>query len=186
LNKSYEPAVYAALKEKLIAHMRATGEYGEFFPAPLSPYAYNETLANDLFPLTAAQVRQRGWQWLVEDSKATRPATATMPDTLEFDEVSLVQQTFSCTSCARSFRLTSAEVAFHQQTKIALSPLCSNCRFKQLMSHRTPMAIWQRQCMCTQTDHGHHGLCSTEFPTSYAPERKELVYCEACYNQEIY
>lgn len=186
LNKTYDAVTYAQLKEKLIQYMRETGEYGQFFPTTLSPHAYNETLANTMFPMTAEQVQQRGWRWLQEDSKSKRSATAAMSVDLSFDAVTLVQQTFSCSSCTRSFRLTSAEVAFHQQTKIALSPLCSSCRFKQLMALRTPLAIWQRRCMCTQTDHGHHGLCPTEFPTSYAPDRKELVYCEACYNKEIY
>ncbi|MFH1193084.1 MAG: hypothetical protein V1656_02080 [Candidatus Jorgensenbacteria bacterium] len=29
------------------------------------------------------------------------------------------------------------------------------------------------------------GKCPNEFETSYAPERKEIVYCESCYNAEV-
>ncbi|EKD78561.1 MAG: hypothetical protein ACD_41C00322G0001, partial [uncultured bacterium] len=46
--------------------------------------------------------------------------------------------------------------------------------------------LWHRQCMCTQTDHGHNGLCPTEFDTTYAPERKEIIYCDECYKKEVY
>jgi CxxC-x17-CxxC domain-containing protein len=28
--------------------------------------------------------------------------------------------------------------------------------------------------------------CGKEIQTIYAPERKEIVYCENCYNKEIY
>ncbi|MES2023631.1 MAG: hypothetical protein V4439_03025 [Patescibacteria group bacterium] len=28
--------------------------------------------------------------------------------------------------------------------------------------------------------------CNVEFETSYAPERPEIVYCEKCYQQEVY
>ncbi|MFZ1019649.1 MAG: hypothetical protein WAN61_01490 [Minisyncoccia bacterium] len=28
--------------------------------------------------------------------------------------------------------------------------------------------------------------CAVEFETSYAPERPEIVYCEKCYQQEVY
>ena len=28
--------------------------------------------------------------------------------------------------------------------------------------------------------------CENEFETAYAPEREEKVYCESCYNKEIY
>ncbi|HEY4526141.1 MAG TPA: hypothetical protein VJL32_03550 [Candidatus Paceibacterota bacterium] len=27
--------------------------------------------------------------------------------------------------------------------------------------------------------------CPTEFETSYAPDRPEIVYCEQCYNSEV-
>ena len=40
--------------------------------------------------------------------------------------------------------------------------------------------------MCDKTNHDHNGKCQIEFETSYAPERLEIVYCESCYNQEIY
>ena len=33
--------------------------------------------------------------------------------------------------------------------------------------------------------HQHDGQCPNEFETSYAPERPEIVYCEACYNAEV-
>jgi hypothetical protein len=28
--------------------------------------------------------------------------------------------------------------------------------------------------------------CKNEFETSYAPEGSEIVYCERCYQQEVY
>ena len=30
------------------------------------------------------------------------------------------------------------------------------------------------------------GKCTNEFETSYAPERPEIVYCESCYQKEVY
>jgi hypothetical protein len=51
LNKQYSPEEYKRLCKKLIAHMTETGEWGEFFPAELSPFKYEETVANLYFPL---------------------------------------------------------------------------------------------------------------------------------------
>lgn len=28
--------------------------------------------------------------------------------------------------------------------------------------------------------------CQNEFETSYSPDRPEIIYCEKCYQQEIY
>lgn len=38
-----------------------------------------------------------------------------------------------------------------------------------------------------ETKHKHHktGRCPNEFETTYAPERKEIVYCEQCYREEV-
>lgn len=45
-NKQYTKEEYFSLKSKIIDHMRNTGEYGNFFPASISPFAYNETQAH--------------------------------------------------------------------------------------------------------------------------------------------
>ncbi|MBI5220982.1 MAG: hypothetical protein HY978_04095 [Candidatus Liptonbacteria bacterium] len=42
-NKKYDERSYRELRDKIIAHMQQTGEYGEFFPVELSPFGYNET-----------------------------------------------------------------------------------------------------------------------------------------------
>jgi len=50
LNKQYTEKEYKELLPKIITHMKSTGEYGEFFPVELSPFKYEETIANDYFP----------------------------------------------------------------------------------------------------------------------------------------
>ena len=41
--------------------------------------------------------------------------------------------------------------------------------------------------MCDKTNHHNHkGKCDVEFETSYAPDRPEIIYCEKCYQQEVY
>ena len=55
------------------------------------------------------------------------------------------------------------------------------------------MKLWHRTCMCKGTndkgntvDHGHDGKCLNEFETPYAPDRSEIIYCEKCYQKEVY
>ncbi|MBU1255355.1 hypothetical protein KKH35_00610, partial [Patescibacteria group bacterium] len=58
--------------------------------------------------------------------------------------------------------------------------------------------LWHRKCQCAghqsnnkiyknTIEHPHHKdkHCPNEFETSYSPDRKEIVYCEACYNKEV-
>jgi len=50
LNKEHSEKEYKALRERIIAHMKKTNEWGEFFPMEISPFKYEETVARDYFP----------------------------------------------------------------------------------------------------------------------------------------
>ena len=51
LNKQYTKEEYEELLPKIIEHMKKTGEWGEFFPSKFSPYKYEESVAQDYFPI---------------------------------------------------------------------------------------------------------------------------------------
>jgi hypothetical protein len=39
----------------------------------------------------------------------------------------------------------------------------------------------------TTVDHPHGDKkCEEEFDTAYAPDRPEIIYCEKCYQAEVY
>jgi len=48
LNKQYTKEEYFELKEKIIEHMKNTGEWGEYWPQSMCHFGYNETLALSL------------------------------------------------------------------------------------------------------------------------------------------
>ncbi len=70
LNKQYTKEEYEILVPKIIEHMMSStqspssegearneqGEWWEFFPSSLSPFGYNETVAQEYFPLTREEV----------------------------------------------------------------------------------------------------------------------------------
>lgn len=169
LNKQYSESDYHRIKSTIIQTMRQAGEYGEFFPISQSPFAYNETIAQYYFPITAEKAQQAQWQWLVESRQsALMNSTTTSP---------------ICHQCQQPFKIIQPEQLFYQRQAIQLPELCFSCRLFNRLQKRNPHTLWQRACMCTQTDHGHKGLCQTQFETTYAPERKELIYCAECYAQ---
>ena len=49
LNQSYSKFAYEQLALRLAQHMQETGEWGKPVPSTVSPFGYNETVANDLF-----------------------------------------------------------------------------------------------------------------------------------------
>ena len=80
---------------------------------------------------------------------------------------------------------------------LPLPEFCPNCRHYQRLKQRNPLKLWHRKCQCNGNEsengiytntiaHQHRTEpCPNEFETTYSPDRKEIVYCERCYQQEV-
>ena len=215
LNKEYFKEEYGSLRYQIIEQMKDVPHkdkrgreytYGEFFPIEHSQFAYNETNAQEHFPLTKEQALAEGYTWKDSDEKqhsVTKPARD-LPETSENINESILGETIGCAdegkcshACTRAFRLIPQEVEFYKRMKLPLPRLCPNCRHGERLALRNPISLTKRKCMCggRQSESGiyantgthPHGeaACPNEFQTSYAPDRPEIVYCEQCYNSEV-
>lgn len=52
MNASYSLEEYSTLRDRLIDHMKSTGEWGKFFPGSFAPNPYAESWSSFYFPLT--------------------------------------------------------------------------------------------------------------------------------------
>jgi len=192
LNKQYTKESFDKLRIKIIKHMDEMPyldkkgliyKYGEFFPIELSLFSYNETIAQEHFPLTKEQALEQGYRWY-DKSKSEYKATLKakdLPDNIKDIDNKILKEVIACSNenCTSSgfFRLLAKELKFYQKHNIPLPRLCPECRYQERIKQRNPMKLWHRKCMKKG--------CDTEFETSYAPERKEIIYCEECYNKEV-
>ena len=224
LNKQYSKDAYEALVPKIIKHMNdmpytdphgRVYTYGEFFPMEFSPLAYNETVAQEYFPLTKEGAAAMGFRWVDPEEKNYHPTISAdkLPDSIQdvtdaiFNEVVSCEHSGKCNQrCTTAFKITPQELIFYRRMNVPLPRLCPNCRHYERLKQRNPLKLWHRTCMC----HGSHSQpttnnaenpdyryqntaahthgtdpCPTEFETSYAPDRPEIVYCEQCYNAEV-
>lgn len=190
LNKQYSKEDYNALKLKIIEHMKKTGEWGEFFPVTMSPFAYNETTALEYFPLTKEQVLQRGWRWSDTLPGTFGKGTVAMqdiPDNIKDVSETINKEILTCQDCGNNYLILLQELVFYQNMVLPIPRQCPNCRHYARLALRNPRKLWHRQCVCKIMDHRWHpkGRCPNEFETTYAPERPEIVYCEKCYLAEV-
>ncbi|MBI5621623.1 hypothetical protein HY933_02030 [Candidatus Falkowbacteria bacterium] len=174
LNQQYTPEKYAALKDKIIAHMRATGEYGQWFPPAMAYCPYNDTLAQDYYPLTKATAEAKGFIW-ADDEQQPQPASCALPDTLTAEH-DLTKETFVCEMCGKNYRLAKQELELNSRMSVPLPEKCFQCRILDRLHRKNPRALYDRTC----------SHCSKPIQSSYAPNRPERVYCEECYQKEIY
>ncbi|MFA5076343.1 MAG: hypothetical protein WC480_02920 [Patescibacteria group bacterium] len=197
LNKQYSEEEYKRLLPKIIDKMKADGDYGEFFPVKFSPYAYNETVAQEYYPLTREEVLKRGWKW--QDNLPSTKGKETikaedLADDIKDIKAEITKEILVCLTCGRNYKVIPQEVDFYQKMNLPLPRQCPYCRHMERIHLRNPRRLYSRQCMCDNIKHGHAsnasrsdaGRCANQFETPYAPDREELVYCQECYEKEIY
>jgi hypothetical protein len=207
LNKQYMKEEYEELVPKILAQMDTVPyvdsagceyRYGEFFPTDISPFYYNETIAQEYFP--AEEGVPGGYNLKTKDARGYKitKGAGDLPDSIKDVADDIVGDTVSCLhseqgehssscdfACTEAFKVTVEDLQFHKQLGVPLPRLCPNCRHYTRLKRRNPLMLWYRDCMCEQSSHNHSGKCSNEFETAYAPDRPEIIYCESCYQKEV-
>ncbi|MFH0838251.1 MAG: hypothetical protein V1880_03220 [Patescibacteria group bacterium] len=176
LNKQYSVDEYNELMPKIIRHVKETGEWGRFFPPFISPFAYNETLAQEFFPSTKAACESAGYRWRDADKRDYRPQTVQVPENIQEVPDTLVNEVLACKKTSKNFKITSQELNFYKKQQLPIPELCPDQRYFQRLALKNPRKLWDRTC----------AKCQTVIKTSYSPDRPEIVYCEQCYLKEVY
>lgn len=203
LNKQYSKEEYDELIPKIIEQMKMMPyidskergySYGDFMPIEISQFAYNETSAQEFFPITKDFAEGNGFPWKnrkIKNYEITHSPEELPDDILEIDD-DIVSAIIGCAhkgecndQCATAFRVTAQELQFYRAHSLPLPRLCPNCRHYMRVVDRNPNKLWHRACMCENSHPHHEGKCLNQFETAYSPDRAELVYCEACYQAEV-
>ncbi|NUJ98007.1 hypothetical protein HGA92_04450 [Candidatus Gracilibacteria bacterium] len=220
LNKQYTKEKYEILVPKIIEHMMKTGEWGEFFPSSLSPFGYNETVAQEYYPLTRRDVipakagiyqnenissetglkgeinyiDREGNTHKTLEEVGERPVfkwsnyetpfpkvekiipASKLPENIADIPDDILNWAIECEVTKKPFRIIKEELAFYRKHNLPIPRRHPDQRHLDRMSLRNPRHLYSRNC----------DKCGKEIQTTYAPERPEIVYCEECYNKEIY
>lgn len=189
-NKQYSKEEYEELVPKIMEHMDAMPyedkignkyRYGEFYPIELSPFGYNETNAIENFLLTKNEAKDKGFNWQ-DNTQITTGKETLLPENIpdSIDEVGdfILGEVLACIDCKRNYRIVSSEFAFYKKMRIPIPRRCFYCRHGIRLKRRNPFKLWHRKC-------AKEG-CENEFETSYSPQKPEIVYCEKCYQKELY
>ncbi|HAE36953.1 MAG: hypothetical protein UR85_C0009G0038 [Candidatus Nomurabacteria bacterium GW2011_GWF2_35_66] len=188
-NKQYTKEEYFDLVEKIKKHMNdmpyvdhigRSYVYGEFFPSEFSPLAYNESLAQDYVPINREQAKEKGFVWREPNAREfqTTIKGVDLPDLINDVPESITKEIIACETCKRAYRIVPIELQFYKRIGLPLPHKCHNCRFLDRYEFINKPKLYHRSCM-------KEG-CENEFETSYSPDSSEIVYCEKCYQQEVY
>jgi len=179
LNKRYTKEEYQKIKNNIIEELKRRDIYGDFFSSELAFFAYNETIGQDNMPLTKEQALAEGFRWEDEIQKTEGRGTMDfeeISDHIKDVEDSILEEVLTCTKCSRNYRLFDRELQFYRKMVIPIPRTCWTCRFTERIVRRGPYKFWNRNC----------AKCKKEISTNYSPDRPEIVYCEKCYQREVY
>jgi len=179
LNKKYTPEKYKEIREHIIRELTVSGNYGLFFPPELAPFAYNETVAQENFPLTKEEALAQGFRWEDDIQKTEGKETIKpeeIPDHIKDVKDSITNEILRCIDCNRNYKITAQELLFYRKMILPIPRKCFYCRHKDRVVRRGPYKFWKRNC----------DKCQKEIMTNYGPDRPEIVYCESCYQKEVY
>ncbi len=186
-NKQYSPEEYLKMVEKIKKHMDEMPyidkagriyRYGEFFPPEMSPFAYNETLASNLFPMDKEGIERAGYRFREvkqEDAIATM-SYEELPDHIKDAPDSVLNERISCEQCSRTFRLIEMELSFLRRQNLPLPRRCPFCRIDEKLN------IWvkdNRRILRICAD------CGKNMESKYSEQDAEDVFCRACYLKKI-
>jgi len=181
LNKTYSKEEYFDIKEKIMIELKESGGLGQFFPPEVAPFSYNESLIQDFYPLSKEEAIRRGYKWNDKTTGTYGKETIkkeNMPKSVNDISDVLLSEVFVCENCNKNYKLVEAELAFYKKMGLPIPRKDFECRHNDRMNKRNGMKLYNRSCMKSG--------CTNKFETTYSPDKPDIIYCENCYQQEIY
>ncbi len=180
LNKQYTKEEYEELVPKIIEHMKSTWERWEFFPASISPFGYNETVANEYFPLSREQAIAKWFKWQDKEYPINVPEWIELikwqdlPKDIKDVKDDILDKAIICEVSGKPFRIVKPELEFYRKYKFPLPRKHPDIRHLERLNKRAPRNLYLRNC----------DNCSKQVISVYPQNNEFKVYCEECYNKK--
>ena len=131
--------------------MMKTGEWGEFFPSSLSPFGYNETVAQEYYPLTKTEALTGGrFNW--SDYESPFPQVekvipgAKIPKSITEVPDDILKWAIECEVSGRPFRIIKQELEFYRKHHLPIPHHHPDIRHEDRMKLRNARKLWERKC----------------------------------------
>lgn len=187
LNKKYSKEEYIKTKEAIIKNMSEhpyvdkkgrVYKFGEFFPYEVSPFSYEETVANEYFPLSHDEVDIEGLNAFDRAVESNYDVEIVVPPENVHDaDETILNKAIRCDETGKLFKLIKMELDFYKRFNLPLptkSPFARHRnRLRFIAGH---MRLINRVC----------GKCQSNIESVYTENEFPIVYCEKCYQQEVY
>lgn len=179
LNKEYSPEEYAHLKERIIEHMKKTGEWGRYFPPEYSPFFYDDTnvvgVLDSEFQDYRAVAQQMGLRTreVAEEGLHDVVPVSEMKDRCdEWGAVDL-DVVWACEKSGRAFKITSQELRLYQRMRVCVPRLSWRTQFEVFAPLMYPLP---HEAICAH--------CSKKIYSYIHPSKTTRnLLCDECFDE---
>lgn len=180
LNKQYTKDEYEKIVPQIIEKMIIDSQWWEFLPSSSSPYWYNESEAHDYFPLDKKIAINQGLNW--SDYEAPFPKVEKiiksnqLPNNIKDIPDDILNWAIECEITKKPFKIIKEELEFYRRYNFPIPKKHPDIRHRERLKLRNPRQLFDREC----------DKCNKKIKTTFIPGWKEVVYCEDCYDREMY
>ncbi|HEY5713847.1 MAG TPA: hypothetical protein VIT68_00680 [Candidatus Gracilibacteria bacterium] len=174
-NKQYNKESYESMVARIIAHMQKSAEWGQFFPAWMSPFFYNKSLAHEYFPLSKAEAENRNYRWEEESTTNYLPQDYIVPKDIKTVDDSVCQKILACAVTGKNYRIQKNELKFYRTMRLIIPGKGPETRYAERMKLRNARHLCDRKC----------SECGVEVQSTFAKERPEKILCAKCYGEAV-
>ncbi len=176
-NKQYTPEEYEKMVARIIEHMQKTGEWGEYLDYKLSLFGYNETVAQEYYPLSKEQAASLGVNWYDKPVEQLEgQIVSQIPEDIRTVGDDILEKVLTGEVMGRQYKIIPQELKFYRRMKLPLPRRHPDIRHMDRIALHNPYVLFDRQC----------SKCAKAIQTTYSQEKARTVYCEACYLKTIY
>ena len=155
-------------------------EWGKPLPRALSLFWYNETWAQEYYPLSQKSAIKSWFNWSTYSQPFPKvqkiiPANK-LPSNIWDIPDDILNRAIECKISKKPFKITKEELYFYKKNNIPIPRLHYDERYKYKMSLLNKRKLYNREC----------DKCWKDIKTVFSPKRKEIVYCQNCYDNHIF
>lgn len=180
-NYPYKPEEYFKELDKIKSSLLNKEEYGEFFPYRFNTFAYNGSEADLSYPLSSIEeIKKLGalYQPSIEiETKGIKILKdEDVPNFIGEVKNDILDKAIICEKTGRPFKIIESELEFYRKFKLPLPTLHPLERMKNSFKYLGNNLSFRGTCE----------KCGLKLETIYEPLEKWHLYCESCYNKEVY
>lgn len=176
-NTQYTEEEYWPLVDAIKTAMLERGEYGDFFPYVLAPFAYNTSMADLLYPMEKTDALALGSRWyeFSEEMKTAASPVSEVPHRLAATTDDILNKKFRCSVTGRAFAYVRPEIDLYRELGVALPRVHPNHLRAQRARQMHPSILHRRTC----------DVCGKMVMTRIPPSVTAPLYCQEDYEKAV-